>query len=133
MACECGPLLRVYRAYWGITQKDMSALLHMSQSAYSRTESGEQSLPFAALEKIADKCGVSVQTLIMARLLLDDSLALINENSRDPAKKILIKLADEFGMDFAATLKVAAALGFLLGGAPDDQRRPHPTKFRGER
>ena len=68
MAFEFGPLLRVYRAYWGITQKDMSALLHMSQSAYSRVESGENSLSPTALQTIAQKCGVSMQTLVMAYL-----------------------------------------------------------------
>lgn len=133
MAFEFGPLLRVYRAYWGITQKDMAALLYMSQSAYSRIESGEQPLSLKGLDKVADRCGVSIQTLIMAHLLLDENLAAINQNAMDPAQKILVKLAAEFGKNYPSPLKDAAALGFLLAGSPEDQRCDEPVKARGAR
>ncbi|NNE40791.1 MAG: helix-turn-helix transcriptional regulator [Marinicaulis sp.] len=133
MAFEFGPLLRVYRAFWNITQKDMAALLYMSQSAYSRIETGEQSLSPKALEKVADRCGVSIHTLIMAHLLLDENLAAIDQNTVDPAQKTLVKLAEEFSKHYPAPLKDAAALGLLLAGAPDDERREQPIKTRGER
>jgi len=40
MALEFGPLLRVYRCYWELTQKDMAELLCISQPVYSRIEAG---------------------------------------------------------------------------------------------
>lgn len=131
MAFEFGSLLRVYRTYWGLTQKEMAALLYMSQSAYSRIESGEQALSLKRLGRVADKCGVSIQTLIMAHLLLDENLTAIDQKSMDPAQKALVKLADEFGKNYPAPLKDAAALGLILAGSACEHWRIDPERGGG--
>ena len=66
----------------------------------------------------------------MAYLLLDENLATIDQQTMDPAQKILVKLAEEFGRHYPEPLKDAAALGFLLAGSPEDQRHDELDKKR---
>ena len=119
MALEFGPLLRVYRSYWELTQKDMAELLCISQPVYSRIEAGLQPVSMKSLQRVADKSGISFQTLVVAHLLLDDHLALMTQGAMDPATKSLIQLAESYKKNYPPQMKDAAALGLLLSGLPE--------------
>jgi len=96
MALEFGSLLRVYRSYWDLTQREMAALLCISQPVYSRIEAGKRLLSMRALQRVADQSGIPLQTLIIAHLLLDENLAAMENGVMDPASKSLIKLAENY-------------------------------------
>lgn len=118
MALEFGPLLRVYRQYWGLTQKDMAELLCISQPVYSRIERGERHVPMRSLERVANASGISIHTLVLAHLLLDENLEAISHGTADPAQKSLIEIAESYRQKYPPQMKDAAALGVLIAGSP---------------
>lgn len=113
---EFGSLLRVYRTQWGLTQTEMAELLCISQPVYSRIESGKRPVSLKALQRVAEKSGISIHTLIIAHLLLDENLEVIEKNPRDGAAKTLLELAGCYRQKFPARFKDAAALGLLFDG-----------------
>ena len=119
MVREFGSLLRVYRSNWGLTQKEMAELLCISQPVYSRIESGQRPISIKSLQRVADKSGISLQTLIIAHLLLDENLETLENGPKDPAKKSLIQLAEAYRKLYPPQFKDAAALGLLLAGMPE--------------
>lgn len=119
MALEFGPLLRVYRSYWELTQKDMAELLCISQPVYSRIEAGRRPVSMKSLQRVADRSGISLQTLVMAHLLLDENLDAMANGATDPATKSLIQLAEGYKKNYPPQMKDAAALGLLLSGLPE--------------
>ena len=70
-------------------------------------------------QRVADASGISIQTLIMAHLLLDENLDAIANGSADPAQKSLLELAEKHRGSFPASFKDGAALGLLLTGIPE--------------
>lgn len=116
---EFGFLLRVCRAHWGLTQKEMAELLCISQPVYSRIEAGKRAVSLRMLQRVADRSQVPVQTLILAHLLLDENLEATARNRRDPASRSLLDLAEKYREKFPARLKDAAALGLLFDGASE--------------
>lgn len=116
---EFGSLLRVYRTHWGLTQIEMAELLCVSQPVYSRIEAGQRTVSLRALQRVADRSGVSIQTLILAHLLLDENLDAIENSPRDVATNSLLQLAEHHRRQFPIGIKDGAALGLLFGGAPE--------------
>ena len=119
MVLEFGSLLRVYRTYWRLTQMEMAELLCVSQPVYSRIEAGRRPLSLRALGRIADKSGISLHTLVIAHLLLDENLEAIQNGPADAAQQSLIQLAETYKQRIPSGFKDAAALGLLFDGAPD--------------
>ena len=119
MVFEFGALLRVYRTHWGLTQKEMAELLCISQPVYSRIEAGKKPLSLRALQRVADRSGLSIQTLIFAHLLLDEHLESLKGQRADPATKALLQIADAFRQRYPSQLRDAAALGLLFESASD--------------
>lgn len=115
---EFGSLLRVYRTHWGLTQTEMAELLCISQPVYSRLEGGEKPLSLKRLQRVADRAGMSIQTLILAHLLLDENLDAIEKSPRDGATKSLLELAAAHRLNAPAGVRDGAALGLLLHSAP---------------
>lgn len=116
---EFGSLLRVYRTHWNLTQTEMAELLCISQPVYSRIEAGERAVSLKTLQHVADESGISIQTLILAHLLLDENLEAIERSPRDGATKSLLQLAEDHRRKFPARFKDGAALGLLLEGATE--------------
>jgi len=119
MALEFGPLLRVYRQYWSLTQREMAELLFISQPVYSRIERGQRPVSMKALQRVADASGISIQTLIVAHLLLDENLEAIASGTPDPAQKSLLELAEKHRGSFPPSFRDGAALSLLLTGMPE--------------
>ncbi|WP_439890916.1 helix-turn-helix domain-containing protein [Ralstonia sp. 25C] len=85
-----GKLLAQRREHIGLKQGELAAALGMSQSAYSRLESGESVLNLAQLRNVCDKLGTSpVQLLQNAEqyesLLREQGVDVIAEKSVNPA------------------------------------------------
>ena len=59
-----GDLLRTARKSKGLTQKEMGERVGITESAYSRYESGKQNLTLDTLQKVAEAMGVSVRIFI---------------------------------------------------------------------
>jgi transcriptional regulator with XRE-family HTH domain len=113
---EFGALLRVYRIAWGFTQTEMAALMGLSQSAYSRIESGSQSLSLRAIARVSAKTGVSVESLVIAHFLLDEHLAAHPENP-DPLQQRMREFAESCRRRFPAPIPNVAALAVLRESA----------------
>ena len=58
------PRIRALREDRDMTQTDMAKLLHITQRAYSRYETGEREIPIPSLCILADFHGVSVDFLL---------------------------------------------------------------------
>jgi len=56
--------LKELREEQGFSQKSLAAMLNMSQTGYSKYETGENDLPTAVLIKLAEIYGVSVGYLL---------------------------------------------------------------------
>ena len=56
-------LLRAWREYLGLTQKDVAEKMGITQAAFSQMESGEKKLRKATLEKLAAAMEISVEQL----------------------------------------------------------------------
>lgn len=97
----------------------MAELLCISQPVYSRIEAGQRTISLRALQRVADNSGISIQTLILAHLLLDENLEAIEKNQRDGATLSLLQLAEIYRRKFPARFKDGAALGLLFDGAPE--------------
>ncbi len=110
---EFGSLLRVFRSEWRLTQTEMAELLCISQPVYSRVEAGRRAIPMRALQRIADYCDTTIQTLILAHLLLDENIAAIANDPPDGASKALLRMAEHYRQAFPDGVKDAAALGLL--------------------
>lgn len=59
-----GDLLRAARKSKGLTQKEMGERVGITESAYSRYESGKQNLTLDTLQKVAEAMEVSVRIFI---------------------------------------------------------------------
>jgi transcriptional regulator with XRE-family HTH domain len=116
---EFGPLLRVCRTQLGLTQVEMADLLCISQPVYSRIETGQKPVSLKTLQRVADRAGMSIQTLILAHLLLDENLEAIEKSPRDGATKSLLQLAEDHRLHAPAGVRDGAALGLLLDSAPE--------------
>jgi transcriptional regulator with XRE-family HTH domain len=97
----------------------MAELLCISQPVYSRIEAGKKPLSLRALQRVADRSGLSIQTLIFAHLLLDEHLESLKGQRADPATKALLQIADAFRQRYPSQLRDAAALGLLFESASD--------------
>lgn len=97
----------------------MAELLCVSQPVYSRIEAGQRPISLGALQRVADRSGVPIQTLILAHLLLDENLDAIEKGPRNGATKSLLQLAEDHRRQFPAGIKDGAALGLLFDGAPE--------------
>lgn len=75
MKLKLGHRLLQIREERKMSQHEMSELLSMSSSAYSRLERGETSLPFEDLPGVAKALGIGVQDL------LPDTLTINNSNN----------------------------------------------------
>jgi DNA-binding XRE family transcriptional regulator len=53
-------LVRAWREYLGLTQKEVAEKIGITQAALSQMESGEKKLRKATLEKLAEALGISV-------------------------------------------------------------------------
>ena len=111
---EFGALLRVYRTHWQLTQAEMAELLGVSQPVYSRIELGRKAISLRALQRVASKAGYSIETLIIAHLLLDENLEAMEKGSRDSAARALLAIAEEHRRHCPAGIKDSAALGLLF-------------------
>ena len=116
---EFGPLLRVCRSLWGLTQVEMAELLCISQPVYSRVEAGKKPVSLKTLQRVADRAGMTIQTLILAHLLLDDNLDAIEKGPRDGATKSLLRLAEDHRLHAPAGVRDGVALGLLLDSASE--------------
>ena len=58
------PRIRDLREDADLTQEDLAKVLNVSQTTYSRYESGELDIPSAALIKLADFYNVSVDYIL---------------------------------------------------------------------
>ena len=58
------PRIRALREDRDMTQTDITKILHVTQRAYSRYETGERELPITALCALADFHNVSVDYLL---------------------------------------------------------------------
>lgn len=114
---EFGSLLRVFRSEWRLTQTEMAELLCISQPVYSRVEAGLRPIPLRALKRVADRCETTIQTLILAHLLLDENIAAIAKDRPDGASRALLRLAEDYRRSFPQGVKDSAALGLLYDGA----------------
>lgn len=115
MMLEFGSLLRVYRDHLGVSQSEMAAILGVSQPVYSRIESGKRPIEFRALQRLADRRGVSIERVILAHLLLDENLDVLAKMPDDALRRSLLELAENFRRQYPAHLKNAGALGLLFG------------------
>jgi transcriptional regulator with XRE-family HTH domain len=79
MKLKLGHRLLQIREDRRLSQTEMSDLLSMSSSAYSRLERGETSLPFEDLPGVAQALGIGVQDL------LPDTLTINNTNNTNQA------------------------------------------------
>ncbi|NWG72490.1 MAG: helix-turn-helix transcriptional regulator [Parvularculaceae bacterium] len=126
---EFGSLLRVCRSILDLTQSEMAELLCISQPVYSRIEAGRKPVSVKALQRVADRSGLSIQTLFLAHLLLDENLAALEGDSADGASKLLLHLAEKYRHAFPDGFKDAAALGVLYDAA--DMVKKHRNTFKG--
>jgi transcriptional regulator with XRE-family HTH domain len=115
---EFGALLRVYRALRHLSQEEMAELLGVSQPVYSRMEAGKKAVSFTLLQRIADRAGYTVETLIFAHLLLDENLEAIENGPRDGAAEALLAIAAEYRRRCPPGIRDSAALGVLIGATP---------------
>ena len=56
-------LVRAWREYLGLTQKEVAKRMGITQAALSQMEAGEKRLRKATLEKLAAAMGISVEQL----------------------------------------------------------------------
>lgn len=126
---EFGSLLRMCRSVLGLTQTEMAELLFISQPVYSRIETGLRPVSIKALQRVADRSGVSIQTLLLAHQLLDDNLAALQHDDADCASKLLLQAAEKYRHSFPDGFKNAAALGVLYEAA--DRWRAHRNSVKG--
>ena len=56
-------LVRAWREYLGLTQKEVAGKMGITQAALSQMESGEKKLRRATLEKLSQALGVSVEQI----------------------------------------------------------------------
>ena len=111
---EFGALLRVYRTHWQLTQAEMAELLGVSQPVYSRIELGRKAISLRALQRVASKAGYSIETLIIAHLLLDENLEALENGPHDSAARALLAIAAEHRRHCPPGIKDSAALGLLF-------------------
>lgn len=57
-------LIRAWREYLKLTQKDVATKMCITQSAYSQMESGEKKLRLKTIEKISKALGVNLERLL---------------------------------------------------------------------
>lgn len=114
---EFGSLLRICRSILRLTQTEMAELLLISQPVYSRIEAGRKPVSVRALQRVADRSGVTIQTLLLAHQLLDDNLAALQEDGADGATTLLLQVAEKYRRAFPDGYKNAAALGVLYEAA----------------
>ena len=58
------PRLRDLREDHDLSQREIAKYLEMSQTGYSKYETGENDIPTAVLQKLADFYGVSIDYLL---------------------------------------------------------------------
>ena len=58
------PLIRAWREHLDLSQADVAARLQVSQSQYSKWESGNVDLRLSTLNKIADALGLDIEQLL---------------------------------------------------------------------
>ncbi len=114
---EFGALLRVFRALRHLSQEEMAELLGVSQPVYSRMEAGKKSISLRVLQRVADRSGYKIETLIFAHLLLDENLEAIEKGPRDGAAEALLVIAEEHRRHCPPGIKDGAALGVLIGAS----------------
>ena len=114
---EFGALLRVYRTLCHLSQEEMAELLGVSQPVYSRMEAGKKAISLLVLQRVADRSGYTIETLIIAHLLLDENLEAIEKGPRDGAAVALLAIAEEYRRHCRPGIKDAAALGLLIGAS----------------
>ncbi|MFH1079952.1 MAG: helix-turn-helix transcriptional regulator [Pseudomonadota bacterium] len=56
-------LVRAWREYLGLTQKEVAEKMGITQAALSQMESGEKKLRKATLEKLAEALGVNIEQI----------------------------------------------------------------------
>lgn len=115
---EFGALLRVYRALRHLSQEEMAELLFVSQPVYSRMEAGKKAISMRMLQRVADRAGYRIETLVLAHLLLDENLEAIENGVRDGAGEALLSIAAEYRRRCPPGIKDSAALGVLIGATP---------------
>jgi transcriptional regulator with XRE-family HTH domain len=114
---EFGALLRVYRNLCHLSQEEMAELLGVSQPVYSRMEAGKKAISLRVLQRVADRSGYTIETLIIAHLLLDENLDAIEKGPRDGAAIALLAIAEEHRRHCPPGIKDGAALGILIGAS----------------
>jgi len=115
---EFGALLRVYRTLCHLSQEEMAELLGVSQPVYSRMEAGKKAISLRVLQRVADRSGYPIETLIVAHLLLDENLEAIEKGPRDGAAEALLEIAAGHRRHCRPGIKDGAALGLLIGASP---------------
>lgn len=78
-------------------------------------EAGVRAISMRDLQRIADKAGDSAHTLVIAHLLLDENLELLQPECADAVQTKLMALAEHYRRRLPAGLKDAAAVGLLFG------------------
>jgi len=69
-----GKRIKLHREAKGITQQQMSEMLHMTQSTYSRIEQKDENLTIGQLKKIATILKVSVIDLLPDELVVGNKI-----------------------------------------------------------
>jgi transcriptional regulator with XRE-family HTH domain len=69
-----GKRIKLHREAQGITQQQMSEMLHMTQSTYSRIEQKDENLTIGQLKKIATILKVSVIDLLPDELVVGNKI-----------------------------------------------------------
>ena len=118
---EFGELLRVYRTLCHLSQEEMAELLGVSQPVYSRMEAGKKAISLRVLQRVADRSGYSIETLIIAHLLLDENLEAIEKGPRDGAAEALLEIAEAHRRHCPPGIKDGAALGILIGASQQNK------------
>lgn len=114
---EFGAVLRVYRTHWDLTQAEMAELLCLSQPVYSRIERGRRPVSLKTLQRVADKSGIPIQTLILAHVVLDENVAEIAAGRRDAVTNSLLAFVEGRRARAPQGIKDALALALLFESA----------------
>lgn len=120
MKLKLGHRLLQIREDRKLSQQEMSDLLNMSSSAYSRLERGETSLAFEELPAMAQALGIGVQDL------LPDTLTINNSNNTNQSGLIFGNI-----YNYYQSSDVIRELEAKISGLADELRELKLKKGKG--
>ena len=104
-ACYTGNRISILRKQRGLTQKELAALLHVTDKAVSKWERGKNFPDLPLLQPLAEVLGVSVSELLgTEKAISSEAIAVISAISHQEKRSIKLSLYVVFGASMLASI-----------------------------